>query len=99
MTSIRTKERDNLGPCAWFGPEDGPRASVRSFVVQLPPPPPSRSELQPPYQSLVAYWSKQREEREEEGKEAAVAGTACKPRREGENSAERPLIRRRLRDF
>ena len=63
MTTIRIIGT-TFSPCAWFGPEDGPRASsVRSFVVQLPPPP-SRSELQPPYQSLVAYWSKQREERE-----------------------------------
>ena len=62
----------------------------RLFVVQLPSS--SRLELQPPYQSLVAYWSKQ----EEEAAAAAAAGEQAEGR---ENSAERPLIRRRLRDF
>ena len=97
---VRTIRTTPVALVAWFGPEDGPRAFVRGsaavvavVVVSL-----VAAASVPIFGGVLEQAGGGR------GGGAAAAVTASKPRRGRdergrENSAERPLIRRRLRDF
>ena len=99
VSTVCLKVEIRTSSVSWFGP----RTDQEPFVVQLPPSAAVASSLleplQPPYQSLVAYWSKQEEMRRRRRRRRGGDGCDGEQAEKRENSAERPLIRRRLRDF